>query len=40
MWEDDIYWLPQALAGNYTTGKFIFDSDKMLSKKIDFQKKV
>ena len=40
MWEDDIYWLPEALAGNYATGKFIFDSDKMLSKKIIFQKNI
>ena len=37
MWEDDILWLPDALAGNYVTGRFIFDSDKMLSKKIDIQ---
>lgn len=38
MWEDDILWLPDALAGNYVKGRFIFDSDKMLSKKIDIQK--
>ena len=34
MWEDDIYWLPEALEGNFTQGWFIFDSDRMLSKKI------
>ena len=34
MWEDDQYWLPQMLKGNYTLGQFIFDDDKMLSKKV------
>lgn len=31
MWEDDQYWLPQMLKGEYTKGRFIFDDDKMLS---------
>ncbi len=37
MWEDDIYWLPDALKGNFAQGWFIFDSDRMISKKIDLQ---
>ncbi len=31
MWEDDQYWIPKALAGNFIHGFFIFDNDKMLS---------
>ncbi|MFP4491683.1 MAG: NUDIX domain-containing protein [Spirochaetaceae bacterium] len=34
MWEDDQIWLPKALAGYYVDGKFIFEDEKMLSKKI------
>jgi 8-oxo-dGTP diphosphatase len=34
MWEDDRHWLPLALAGNYIEGYFIFDDDRMLSKKV------
>ena len=34
MWEDDPIWLPQALAGKKLKGYFVFDDDKMLSKKI------
>lgn len=34
MWEDDRIWLPKALAGYYVDGKFIFEDQKMLSKKI------
>ena len=36
MWEDDIYWLPQALAGQNFEGYFEFDDDKMLSKRLSF----
>jgi 8-oxo-dGTP diphosphatase len=35
MWEDDRYWLPEALAGKNIAGYFIFDDRKMLS--IDVQ---
>ena len=35
MWEDDIHWLPLALAGTHFKGYFIFDNDKMLSFKLD-----
>lgn len=31
MWEDDAFWLPQALEGKNITGRFIFDEDTMLS---------
>ncbi len=34
MWQDDIYWLPNILSGEYIKGRFIFDGDKMLKKKI------
>ena len=40
MWEDDILWLPDALAGNYVKGCFIFDGDRMVSKKLEIQKKI
>ena len=36
MWEDDRYWLPQALAGSCFTGRFIFDGDTMLDREILF----
>ena len=36
MWEDDIHWLPQALAGQNFEGYFEFDDDKMLSKRLSF----
>ena len=36
MWEDDIHWLPQMLAGQTFEGFFEFDDDKMLSKKLSF----
>jgi 8-oxo-dGTP diphosphatase len=35
MWEDDQYWLPEALQGKNISGKFIFDDKSMLSKNID-----
>ncbi len=36
MWEDDIHWLPKALAGQTFEGYFEFDDDKMLSKQLSF----
>ena len=30
MWEDDRYWLPQALAGESVEGRFLFDGDRLL----------
>ena len=36
MWEDDRYWLPQVLEGQYFQGWFVFDGDKMLSKRVEF----
>lgn len=35
MWEDDRIWLPKALAGYHIEGKFIFEDEKMLSKRVD-----
>ncbi len=35
MWEDDLHWLPLALAGNQFKAYFIFDNDAMLSFSID-----
>ena len=34
MWEDDLYWLPQALEGKKFDGFFIFDGQKMLDKLV------
>lgn len=36
MWEDDIHWLPQMLAGQTFRGYFEFDGDRMLSKELSF----
>ena len=36
MWEDDILWLPHALAGKKVCGRFIFDNDTMLSHCVTF----
>jgi len=30
MWADNRLWLPQALAGAHTTGRYVFDGDAML----------
>jgi hypothetical protein len=30
MWEDDIYWVPTMVQGQYFYGRFIFDGDKMV----------
>jgi 8-oxo-dGTP diphosphatase len=35
MWEDDRYWLPLALAGTRFKAYFVFDGDRMLSKRVD-----
>lgn len=35
MWADDRYWLPLMLNNQKFSGYFIFDSDKMLDKKIE-----
>ncbi len=34
MWEDDRHWLPLALDGTYFHAYFVFDDDRMLSKRI------
>ena len=34
MWEDDQYWLPEALAGRTFEGYFLFEDNRMLSKNI------
>ena len=36
MWEDDRHWLPQVLAGEGVNGWFVFDGEKMLSKRVEF----
>lgn len=33
MWSDDIYWLPEVLAGNYVDGEFWFGLDDTVRKK-------
>lgn len=35
MWEDDIYWLPLALSGRCFKAYFIFDGDRMLSRRVE-----
>ena len=35
MWEDDRYWLPLALEGRPFRAFFVFDGDRMLSRRID-----
>jgi 8-oxo-dGTP diphosphatase len=37
MWEDDQHWLPQVLAGRCFDGWFVFDGEKMLSKRVEFR---
>ena len=34
MWEDDRYWLPEALSGRTFDGDFLFEDSRMLTKKI------
>lgn len=36
MWEDDQYWLPQVLEGRRFQGWFVFDGERMLSKRVEF----
>ena len=35
MWEDDRHWLPQVLEGRRFNGWFVFDGEKMLSKRVE-----
>lgn len=34
MWEDDKFWLPQTLAGDYIHGWFSFEGESLIDKKI------
>ena len=34
MWADDVIWLPGVLEGNCFEGKFVFDDDQMIYKKV------
>ena len=38
MWEDDQYWLPQAINGEGFEAWFVFDGEKMLSRQIEWRK--
>lgn len=35
MWEDDRYWMPQVLAGQSVSARFLFDGDAMLGKAVE-----
>ena len=35
MWEDDRHWLPEVLRGGSFNGWFVFDGDRMLSKRVE-----
>lgn len=35
MWEDDRHWLPRVLDGEYVSGRFAFDGDRMLTCEMD-----
>lgn len=35
MWQDDAYWLPLLVAGKKFHGWFVFDGDKMLSRRVE-----
>ncbi len=35
MWEDDHTWFPHMLAGNYFSGRYIIDEDRMVDAAID-----
>ncbi|MEK0449920.1 MAG: hypothetical protein RL088_2188 [Verrucomicrobiota bacterium] len=37
MWEDDQHWLPNVLAGASFDGWFVFDGDRMLSKRVELR---
>lgn len=34
MWEDDAYWVPQLLAGEELSGRFLFDGDDMIDHEV------
>jgi 8-oxo-dGTP diphosphatase len=36
MWEDDQHWLPQVIIGQTFQSWFVFDGEKMLSKRVEF----
>jgi 8-oxo-dGTP diphosphatase len=38
MWEDDELWLKGALAGDFFRGYFVFEGDKMISHKVDWER--
>jgi len=35
MWEDDRIWIPRLLAGDFFTGRFLFDGDAMLESEFE-----
>ncbi len=37
MWEDDKLWLPQALAGISFRGFFVFDGERMVSERLEWE---
>jgi 8-oxo-dGTP diphosphatase len=37
MWEDDKLWLPQALEGESFRGFFVFEGEKMLSQRLEWE---
>src|ERR1043166_2496809 len=40
MWADDTHWLPLLIAGKRFRGYFAFDSDKMLSHRVDLHSEI
>ncbi len=36
MWADDEIWLPRVLAGEYATGRFVFEGDTLLEQEVSF----
>ncbi len=36
MWADDIHWLPGVLAGRTFRGYFVFDGERMLSRRVEW----
>lgn len=37
MWQDDVMWLPGAIAGKHFEGWFIFDGETLVDGKVDFE---
>jgi 8-oxo-dGTP diphosphatase len=37
MWEDDKYWLPQMIEGKDFDAWFVFDGEKMLSRRVEWR---